>query len=277
MINTMTLNGVQIAFDDQGLAPGPAIVLLTGWGHDHRAYDRLVPHLLPEHRVIRVCWRGHGPDRTPVGDFGVAEQVADTIALLDALEIETFVPIAHAHGGWVAMDIAEELGTGRVPQLMILDLIMTPAPPEFVAGLHAIQRRETWLAGRDGLVQSWLAGSANEAVLHHMMHDCGGHGFDMWSRACRVIENAYDTWGSPMGRMEQLTEPRPIRHVFSHPKSAEYDALHEEFRKRNPWFSYTRLDGETHFPGIELPEQVAGELFDFLEEARHAAPADRRA
>jgi hypothetical protein len=99
----------------------------------------------------------------------------------------------------------------------------------------------------------------------------------MWSRACRVIENAYDTWGSPMGRMEQLTEPRPIRHVFSHPKSAEYDALHEEFRKRNPWFSYTRLDGETHFPGIELPEQVAGELFDFLEEARHTAPADHRA
>ncbi|MER7505743.1 alpha/beta hydrolase [Nonomuraea pusilla] len=266
MTYTMTLNGAQIAFDDQGLAPGPAIVLLNGWGHDHRAYDRLVPHLLPRHRVIRVCWRGHGPDRTPVDDFGLPEQTADTIALLDALEVETFVPVAHAHGGWVALEIAERLGPERVPRLMILDLIMTPAPPEFTAGLRAIQRHETWLEGRDLLVRSWLAGSSNEAVLHHMTQECGGFGFDMWSRACRVIEGLYDTWGSPMNRMERLSEPRPIRHVFSHPRSAAYDAAQEEFRRRNPWFSYTRLDGETHFPGVELPDEVAAELFDLLAE-----------
>lgn len=266
MTNTMTVNGVQIAFVDEGLEPGPVIVPLTGWAHDHRAFDRLVPHLIPKHRVVRVCWRGHGPDRTPVGEFGVAEQVADTIALLDALEIETFVPVAHAHGGWAALDIAEQLGPDRVPAVMILDLIMTPAPPEFVAGLRAIQQRETWLAGRDGLVQSWLDGSDNPAVRYHMQHEAGGFGFDMWSRACRVIENAYDTWGSPMGRMEKLTQPRPIRHVFSHPKSADYDALHDEFCSRNPWFSYTRLPGETHFPGIEMPEHVAAELSDLIGE-----------
>ncbi len=277
MINTMTVNGVQIAFDDQGLAPGPAIVLLTGWAHDHRAYNRLLPHLLPDHRVIRVCWRGHGPDRTPVGDFGVAEQTADTIALLDALEIESFVPVAHAHGGWAALDIADALGAQRVPQVMILDLIMTPPPPEFVAGLHAIQQRETWLAGREGLVQSWLAGSSDEAVRYHMEHECGGFAFDMWSRACRVIENAYDTWGSPMGRMERLVEPRPIRHVFSHPKVPEYDQLHEEFRSRNPWFSYTRLNGQTHFPGLELPDRVARELHDLLGTPPHPSPAGAHA
>jgi pimeloyl-ACP methyl ester carboxylesterase len=267
MINTKTINGVQIGFDDQGYAPDkPAIVLLNGWGHDHRAWNGLVPYLRPHRRVIRVLWRGHGPDRDLVGDFGVAEQVSDTIGLLNALEVDSFVPLSHAHGGWVAMDIAEQLGPERVPQLMLLDLIMTPAPPEFVAGLHAIQQPETWLAGRDGLVQSWLAGTTNEAVLNHVRYEGGGHGFDMWARAGRVIEKAYGTWGSPMGRMEKLTSPRPIRHVFSHPKAPEYDALHEEFRKRNPWFSYTRLNGETHFPGIELPQQVAAELFDLVGE-----------
>ncbi len=266
MINTMTVNGVQIAFDDRGLASGPAIVLLTGWAHDHRAWDRLSPHLLRDHRVIRVCWRGHGPDRTPVGDYGIAEQTEDTIAVLDALEVEQFVPVAHAHGGWVALEIAERLGASRVPQVMILDLIMTPAPAEFVAGLHAIQKPATWRAGRDGLAQSWLAGTTNEAVLHHVRFEAGGFGFDTWARAGRVIENAYRTWGSPMGRMERLSEPRPIRHVFSHPKIPAYDALHEQFRARHPWFSYTRLGGETHFPGIELPERVAAELTDLMAE-----------
>ena len=44
MTNTMTVNGVQIAFVDEGLEPGPVIVPLTGWAHDHRAFDRLGIH-----------------------------------------------------------------------------------------------------------------------------------------------------------------------------------------------------------------------------------------
>lgn len=265
MINTMAVNGTQIAFDDRGImSPGPAIVLLAGWHHDHRAWDRLLPYLLQRHRVIRVCWRGHGPDRTPVADFGVGEQVADTIAVLDALEVETFVPLSHAHGGWAALDIAEAVGPDRVPWVMLLDFIMTPPPAEFVTVLRAAQQRENWRTSQRGLAQAWLAGSDNQPVRYHLEQEAGGFGFDMWARACRVIENAYNTWGSPMRRMEKLSAPRPIRHVFSHPKIAEYDASHEEFRARNPWFSYTRLYGETHFPGIELPEHVAVELSNFL-------------
>lgn len=277
MILTKTVNGFEIGFDDQGYAPGePTIVLLNGWGHDHRAWRHLVPYLRPHNRVISVLWRGHGPNRDLVGDYGVAEKVGDTIGLLDALDVDTFVPLSHAHGGWVALDIAEALGPDRVPQVMMLDLIMTPAPPEFVAGLKAIQDPEHWQAGRDGLVQSWLAGTTNQAVLDHVRHEAGGFGYDLWARAGRVIENAYGTWGSPMGRMEKLSAPRPIRHVFSHPKVAAYDELHAEFAARHPWFSYTRLGGETHFPGLELPEQVAGELHDLMGRAGSTAHPPRR-
>ncbi len=264
MTTTMTLDGVQIAFDESGTAAhGPALVLLTGWCHDHRYYDRLVDHLVPDHRVIRISWRGHGPDRTPVSDFGVAEQVSDTIALLDALGVDTFVPVSHAHGGWAALDMAEELGPERVPRMMIVDLIMTRMPPEFRGALRAMQHPHTWQSARLGLVRSWLAGSTNDAVSDYVNHE-GGFGYDMWARSCRVIENAYERWGSPMARMEQLTHPLPVRHVFSHPKAAAYDALHEEFSARNDWFSFTRLDGETHFPALELPAELAAEIEDFL-------------
>ncbi|MBF6437304.1 alpha/beta fold hydrolase [Nocardia cyriacigeorgica] len=265
MINTMKINGVEIAFDDQGYAPDtPAIVLLNGWAHDHRAWNPLLPYLRDKHRVIRVCWRGHGPDRTLVGDFGVAEQVSDTIGLLDALEVESFVPLSHAHGGWVGLDMADQLGTERVPAVLLLDLIMTPPPPEFAAGVAALQNPATWKAARDELLRSWLDGSTDETVLNHVRFEAGGHGYDMWARSGREVEKAYRTWGSPMGRMEKMSTPPPIRHVFSHPKAPEYDALHAEFAAENPWFSYSRLNGETHFPGLELPEHVAGELFDLL-------------
>lgn len=138
MITTKTVNGVQIAFDDQGHEPGPVFVTLSGWAHDLRAYDGMLPYLRAAQRTVRVCWRGHGPDRNLVGDFGIDEMAADTIGLLDALEVDSFVPIAHAHGGWAALEIADRLGAQRVPAVMILDLIMTPAPPEFVTALHGI-------------------------------------------------------------------------------------------------------------------------------------------
>ncbi|MGA4844222.1 alpha/beta fold hydrolase [Streptomyces sp. G45] len=266
MMNTMTLNGVEIGFDDQGYAfDGPTLVLLPGWAHDLRAFDRLLPYLRTEHRVVRVCWRGHGPDRTPLAaDWGVEEQVDDTIALLDALEVESFVPVSHAHGGWVSMGMAERLGAARVPRLLLLDLIMTPPPAEFTAAVRALQSRDTWRQAREDLLRSWLDSSDNEPVRQHTLFEAGGHGFDMWARSGREVERAYATWGSPMDRLAALTEPRPVRHVFSHPKAPEYDEIHARFQERNPWFSYRRLNGETHFPGIELPEEVAAEIRTLL-------------
>ncbi len=84
---TISINGTQLTFDDQGLDNGPAILLLTGWGHDHRAYDEILPYLVPHHRVIRMDWRGHGLDRTPVADFGPARnnfQISSVCSMLSA-------------------------------------------------------------------------------------------------------------------------------------------------------------------------------------------------
>lgn len=125
---TISINGTQLTFDDQGLDNGPAILLLTGWGHDHRAYDEILPYLVPHHRVIRMDWRGHGLDRTPVADFGPAEQFSDVVGLLNALSVRSFVPVAHAHAGWTALELADRLGTTRVPAVMLVDLIVTAAP-----------------------------------------------------------------------------------------------------------------------------------------------------
>ncbi|MEV7957701.1 hypothetical protein ACFVZR_26865 [Streptomyces sp. NPDC058316] len=65
-------------------------------------------------------------------------------------------------------------------------------------------------------------------------------------------------------RLEKLTEPHPVPHVFSHPKPESYDSLHKQFHAQNPWFTYTRLNGETHSPGVELPREVAADILGFL-------------
>ncbi|ETN42649.1 uncharacterized protein HMPREF1541_01806 [Cyphellophora europaea CBS 101466] len=266
MYLTKTINGVEICYDECGAAEGPPIVLLTGWAHDMRLYDGMLPYLAEKYWVIRLNWRGHSINRDYVEDFGVEEQVSDTLGLLKALDVDKFYLVSHSHGGWPALEIADRLGKERVLCLLMIDQIMTPPPPEFVSGLQAMQSKTTWRAARRGLFDHWLAQSNNQAVKDHFTYSMGSYGYPMWSLSCRVIEGAYKAHGSPMERMKKIRDPQPIRHIFSHPLgSPEYRKLHEDMRKDNPWFSYTDLKGETHFPDLEIPQRVCEEIEDLIQ------------
>jgi hypothetical protein len=147
----------------------------------------------------------------------------------------------------------------------MIDQIMTAPPAGFAAGLQAMQGKATWKAARQGLFDDWLAGSENKAVRDHFLYCFGSYGRKMWALSCRVIADAYSRYGSPTDRMKMLQSPPPIRHIFSHPlNKPEYRAFHEEF-SQHAWFSYTDLEGETHFPSLELPEKVAGEIDDLIQ------------
>lgn len=268
MLLTTTVNGIEIAYDQSGFNDGPPLVLLTGWAHDINLYDQLLPFLASKHRVIRVCYRLHGPTRQPFHEFGVAELADDTLALLKTLDIDDFYLISHSHGGWTALEIVDRIGRGRVRALLMLDQIMTHPPPEFASSLRAIQSKDTWITARKELFENWLSHSTNKAVHDHHLYSLGSFGFDMWALSCKVIEEAYATWSSPMDRMERIKNPPPIRHIFSHPlDNSEYRRLHEDFSKKHKWFSYTDLKGESHFPSLEIPEQVAQEVEDLIKSA----------
>lgn len=265
MYLTKTINGVEICYDESGDADGPPIVLLSGWAHDMRLYDLMLPYLASKYWVIRINWRGHAPNRDYTEDFGVPEQVSDTLGLLKELDVDKFYLVSHSHGGWPALEIADKLGRDRVLCLLMIDQIMSPPSPEFVSGLQAMQDQDTWRAARRGLFTHWLDDSNNQAVKDHFTYCMGSYGYKMWSLSCRVIAEAYQTHRSPMDRIKKIENPPPIRHVFSHPRhSPEYRKLHEHFRGEHPWFSFTDLKGETHFPDIEIPDKVNAELEDLI-------------
>jgi pimeloyl-ACP methyl ester carboxylesterase len=254
---TKTLNGVEISYDQSDYAEGSPIVLLSGWAHDLSLYDNMTRLLAPKYRVIRFSWRGHSSCRDGIEPFGVEEQVSDALALLQALEVVEFHLVAHSHGAWPALELVDQLGKARILSPLIVDEIMSPPPLAFAAGLKGMQDKETWLAARKGLFENWLGGSKNKAVNDHLMYCMSSYGHDMWSLSCQVIEKAYKEHGSPVERMKMFNDPPPIRHAFSHPVDSEaYRKLHEEMAAENPWFTYTDLKGETHFPSLEMPEKV---------------------
>ncbi|KAL2810908.1 Alpha/Beta hydrolase protein [Aspergillus granulosus] len=270
MLLTKTINGTEISYDTSGYATGPPLVLLTGWAHDIQLYDLLLPHLAHKYNVIRINWRGHSPSRDPIPDFGVDEQVSDTIALLDALDVPTFHLVSHSHGGWAGLGLVDKLGPSRVLSLFMIDQIMTDPPAEFASGLAAMQDKNGWKSARQALFDNWLAGSNHPAVRDHFAYSFGKFGYDMWALSCRVIAGAYGAHGNPMQRMEKIAESGrivPIRHVFSHPAdNVAYRVRHEEFQAGGgkEWFSWRDLGGPTHFPTLDCPETVAGEIDAFV-------------
>jgi pimeloyl-ACP methyl ester carboxylesterase len=164
-VYTKTINGHEIAFTDVGFThDGPAIVTFSGWNQDHRGWANITPYLILKHRVISVCFRGHGPNRDAVEDFSFADHARDVLALLDNLSVDRFVCIAASHGAWPALEISQMVGRQRMPAIIILDLAMEELSPQFVAALkYAIPRckspKRIFQEPRDGNFPTCTQGS----------------------------------------------------------------------------------------------------------------------
>ncbi|RBA21764.1 hypothetical protein FPRO05_00113 [Fusarium proliferatum] len=262
MLYTRTINGVELSFEDRGMVTSdPTIVCLPGLGQDHRGYQYILPFLVSKYRVIRILWRRHGANSESAGRWSVEDQANDTIALLDSLQVQKFIPISHFQGGWCAMEMAARLGKQRVPAVLLTDFILTRPPADFIKNLQMIQNKETWQQGQAPLIKKWLNNTSNKNVLDYCENDLDTDGFENWAYFCWLVEKNYERWGSPMERLGAIEDPPLVRHVFSHPREGPYLAEHEEFaRKHADWFSFARFDGESHFSIVELPEAVSLQL-----------------
>lgn len=270
-MKTAVIDGRNIDYDITGSGPAgaPDLLLLSGWCQDHRLFDPVLPMLAEHHRVIRADWRSHGSDRTLDGEFGVREMADDTIALLDHLGVERVVPVSTSHGGWANLEITDRLGAARVPRTAVIDWLVLRAEPAFLAGLRLGYDPERWREGRQGLFDIWLAMADCPPVKHHLEEEMAKFDPELWRLSCRVIEDAYATHGSPLERMAEIKEPRPIAHLFSQPLVESYRAAQRDFAAEHPWFEPHWIDGETHFPTLESPRAVADLITEF------AAKADR--
>ena len=81
----VTANGLVMNVAQAG--DGPPVLLLHGFPHTWRVWDRIIPDLSRAHRVIAPDLRGLGRTSCQEGSFDAQTIVADLAALLDALEI----------------------------------------------------------------------------------------------------------------------------------------------------------------------------------------------
>lgn len=253
---------LSIAYDDAG-AGEPALLLLPGWCADRTVFRALAPLLAESRRTLAIDWRGHGDSDRPGSDFGVAELVDDALAVVAGSGAPSVVPVALAHAGWVAIELARRLGP-RVPRLVLVEWLVLGAPPPFREALGAMRSPERWRGAVDRIFEMWTAHADNPEVVRFVRGVMGSYGFDMWSRAAREISAAYDREGSPLEALARLAPTIETLHLYATPEDPAFLEGQEAFARTHPWFRVERLAARSHFPMLEVPEAIAGAIDRFL-------------
>lgn len=104
----VTVDGLRIAYRDEGPTDGPPVVILHGWGASSAAVASIQACLRGTHRAIAPDLPGFGASDLPPAVWGSREYSAAIRAFLAALGVERASFIGHSHGGRVAIVLAAE-------------------------------------------------------------------------------------------------------------------------------------------------------------------------
>jgi pimeloyl-ACP methyl ester carboxylesterase len=253
---------LKISYDDAGSGE-PALLCMPGWCAGRGAFDVFSAKTAKHRRTLALDWRGHGGSSRPSGDFGAGDLVQDALAVINASGARSIVPVATAHAGWEAIELRRRIPE-RIPRIVFVDWIITEAPPPFLAGLKAMQDTKQALGVRDTLFAMWTEGVTHPEVLRFVREDMGSYPAEMWARAGREIAAAYAREGSPLKALAALNPPVPSLHLYLQPADPGFLEMQENFARTHPWFSVRRLEGRSHFPTIEVPDQVAAAVERFV-------------
>lgn len=258
-------SGSKIDYSDEGMGE-PALLLMPGWCATRAAYGKM-PGLCATHRrTLALDWRGHGRSTPPAADFGEAGLVEDALAVIQASGVQSVIPVALAHSGWVAIEVRRRLGE-RIPKLVLLEWIVLDPPAPFLPALHGLQDREHWQEARNRLFTEWLKGVGNEAVTQFVQFVMGSFEYDMWSRAGREISAAYQHHGNPLHALEELSPQPAVLHLYAQPSDPVYWQAQQTFAESHPWFRAERVNAVSHFPMLEEPDDMAKAIEGFVAEA----------
>jgi pimeloyl-ACP methyl ester carboxylesterase len=260
--------GIRIYYDARGEGE-PALLCLPGFCNDHTIFAPLVERLSADHRVLVMDWRGHGKSQASDRDFGFAEMAGDAVAVIEDNGAHSVIPYAQGQLPWVAVELRRRLGE-RVPKMVasswpVISARGNPLAPRFLAAMEALQDETRWREAAENVVTMFVSGApapVQERIRNQMLES---HGYEMWSRAGREIYAMFAQEGDPLTALSKLSPPVDVLHVYAQPPAPEYLSTQESFARDHPWFHVRRLEAESQFPTLEVPDETARVVREFVQ------------
>ncbi len=273
---TARANGIEIYYEEHG--SGEPLLLIMGWGGNAATWKPQIPGLAGQYRIIAFDNRGVGRTTAPEEPYTTGQMAADTVGLLDALEL----PDAHVFGISMGGMIAQEMALAYPERVRTLILGCTSPGSKRAAGSALLQRelgefRKTseestqdahWFS--EFLKRLWsdeaLAqddGHLQDFVLSLIRFPPPVHGL----RGQAAAIAAHDTYD----RLSQIRQPTLVI-------TGDEDPLIDPrnsgiLSKRIPGAELRCFPGLKHAFHLEQPEQVNSVIVDFIGRASqtHAA------
>lgn len=264
-MSTLCINGVAIAYDDQGSAHAPTLVLVHGHPFDRSMWRPQMQRLATEGwRVIVPDLRGYGETTVVPGKTLLETFAHDIIGLLDGLGVERFVLGGLSMGGQIVMEIHRQI-PHRIRGLLLADT----APWAETEGSRRLRN-----AVADRLLREGMQSYAEE-ILPKMV------AASTLERLPRVAEHVLQM----MLRTSPEGAAAALRGRAEHPDYAESlaDAVvpilivvgsEDEYtpvtdaqlmHKLIPHSMFIVIDGAGHMPNLERPTEFDDALCAFLD------------
>jgi 3-oxoadipate enol-lactonase len=113
---TVEANGQTLYYEVHG--EGEPLVCLMGLAADVLAWTLQIPAFAAVHRTVVLDNRDAGRSSLAGSDYEIADMARDTLALADALELDSFHLLGYSMGGAIAQEIACH-APGRVRTLTL--------------------------------------------------------------------------------------------------------------------------------------------------------------
>jgi 3-oxoadipate enol-lactonase len=267
----ISVNGVDLEFEVRGT--GEPVLLIHG-SIIADAFAPLLaePALTGRHRLISYHRRGYAGSSHPDGPLSIAQQAADTRAVLHELGIERAHVVGQSTGGAIALQLALA-APDVVHSLALLEpaLLMVPSAPQFFAGMAPIQQAyETGdtTAAIDGFLQA-VCGADYRAAMSATLPAGWFEQAEADADTFFQVElPALQAWAFSRELAGRITQPvLAVLGAESVPISVE---MHELVQEWLPQAEPFVLPGATHGLQMMNPRGVAEALAGFF--ARHPLP-----
>ena len=242
--------------------------MVMGLGADHLAWALQVPPLAEHFKAITFDNRDVGQSSYADGPYEITDMAADTVALADALELESFHLLGASMGGCIAQEIA----LGWADRVRTLTLAIT------FAGAGAWGRKHGRMLAADVHRRSW------EEHIDNMMLLCFSEQFfEETERVTflrqQMLANPHPQTPDGFARQAEATgrhearERLPSLSMPVHVIGAGHDYLVPVWKSRElaeliPDARLTVIDGATHGLNVERAEEFNAAVLDFLRSAQ---------
>lgn len=259
-------NDIELYYEIHG--DGKPLVLISGLGYSLWQWHKMVPLLAEHFTVITFDNRGVGQSDKPDGPYTAQMLAADTVGLLDALEIEKAIIMGHSMGGFIAQALAldfpervEKLilcstnfgGPHHVPvtpeAMKVLMDVTSDALTRFKNGL-AVSTAPGWSERNPDMIEEWVKWRVANSIEPGAYQSQLAIGLGLLPEAA-AFESRLPGLGIPtlilFGEYDQVVPP----------------ANAELLSKQIPNNKVLIFRGAGHFFPIEIPEAASQAVIEF--------------